>query len=263
MRRFFIGHEGRQLGPYAESDIPSMLKHGQIQPETLCWTDGMAQWQSVGEVFGQAANPQPESPPVVWNPEWAFHAEVGLVFKSVLDISPDGILLNKPPRYPLHDITRVRWGGTRTYTNGICFGTEWQIWIGNEDSDTCVVFTRNDDIFSAFIGKLMQAVVMRLFCETLQTVCMNRDISFSDAILHDDGMTLHKFRWFKANEPMRFVWDELSTESSDGSLVISGRRGNESATAHLSYKNEWNIHILDMIIDLVRQNDARRLSDLL
>jgi hypothetical protein len=263
MRKFFIGHDGRQVGPFAESDIPSMLKNGQIQAEALCWTEGMKQWQPLGEIFELATNPPPEPSPIVWNPKWAFHVGFGRVFKTVLDISPDGILLGNPgvsPRYPLHSITRVRWGGKQ----GETLDTEWCIAIGNEDSDWAVRFTRHDDVFATFIETLGQAVVIRLIHETLQTVgSTNRDLSFGDAILHDDGMTLHKFRLFKANEPVRFVWDEISTEDSNGDLVISGQRGKESASTNLSYRDQWNVHVLGLVIDWVKHSGARRLSDLL
>jgi hypothetical protein len=68
MRQYHIGREGRQYGPFAAEQIPAMLAEGQIQPDDLCWTEGMAEWQPVSTVFRTSPGAPPSRPRVTETP---------------------------------------------------------------------------------------------------------------------------------------------------------------------------------------------------
>lgn len=95
-----------------------------------------------------------------WEREISYSADIGLVFKENLSISADGINW-KGRRYPLGDITRVRWGGVSRSVNGIPTGTTYTIAFGNAQSEA-VVEVRKKDIFATFIDKLWRAVGIRI-----------------------------------------------------------------------------------------------------
>jgi hypothetical protein len=59
MGDFFIACNGQQSGPYPEAEIQKRLSGNQIQPTDLCWTEGMAKWKPVSEVFQSEAAPPP------------------------------------------------------------------------------------------------------------------------------------------------------------------------------------------------------------
>jgi len=70
--------------------------------------------------------------------EWArditYRAEVGIMFKDILSISPDGLAW-KNKRFPLDAVTRVRWGAVRHYVNGIPTGTAYTLAFGDNRSE--------------------------------------------------------------------------------------------------------------------------------
>ncbi len=51
MIQYYIVSNDRQAGPFPESKIREMLGAGVIAPDTLCWTDGMEDWQPIAEVI--------------------------------------------------------------------------------------------------------------------------------------------------------------------------------------------------------------------
>src|SRR3546814_10094712 len=65
-----------------------------------------------------------------WAREITYRAEIGVMFKDTLSISPDGISW-KGQSFPLDSITRVRWGGVRHSINRIPTGTTYTIAFGD------------------------------------------------------------------------------------------------------------------------------------
>src|SRR5207253_258621 len=53
-----------------------------------------------------------------WANEITYEAQIGLLFKNTLRISPSGLEW-KEKQYALSSIVRVRWGGIRRSVNGI------------------------------------------------------------------------------------------------------------------------------------------------
>ncbi len=48
--------EGKQVGPYPETEFISFFVNGQLRPETLVWTEGLAQWTPANEIEGLVPN---------------------------------------------------------------------------------------------------------------------------------------------------------------------------------------------------------------
>ena len=120
-----------------------------------------------------------------WAREITYRAEIGVMFKDTLSISPDGISW-KGQSFSLDSITRVRWGGVRHSVNGVPTGTTYTIAFGDKRSEA-VVELKKEDIYSKFIDKLWRAVCVRLLGEMLEALKDGRDLYFGDALLHDDG----------------------------------------------------------------------------
>lgn len=194
-----------------------------------------------------------------WAREITYSAEVGLLFKEVLSISPDGIAWSGS-RFPLNAITRVRWGGVRTSVNGIPTGTNYTIAFGDASSEA-VVSLKKEATYSAFTGKLWRAVGVRLLTELLEKLRSGETVNFGDASVTDDGVTLvkHKF-WNK--EPVRCLWNEVHIWSADGAFYI-GAKNDKKTYVGLSYINSRNTHVLEQAIEMAFKIGNRRLSDLL
>ncbi len=133
-----------------------------------------------------------------WAREITYRAEIGVMFKDTLSISPQGVSW-KGQNFPLDSITRVRWGGISHSVNGIPTGTTYTIAFGNRNSEA-VVELKKQDIYTTFIDKLWRAVCVRLLTEMLEALKDGRDLHFGDALLHDDGITLVKRKFLGSNE---------------------------------------------------------------
>jgi hypothetical protein len=51
-RSWFYASEGQQQGPYPEVQLRALIARGAITPDTLVWTEGMANWQRAAEIPG-------------------------------------------------------------------------------------------------------------------------------------------------------------------------------------------------------------------
>ncbi len=196
-----------------------------------------------------------------WEREITYRAEIGVMFKDTLSISPQGVSW-KGQDFPLDSITRVRWGGVSHSVNGIPTGTTYTIAFGNRSSEA-VVELKKQDIYSTFIDKLWRAVCVRLLSEMLEALKEGRDLHFGDALLHDDGITLVKRKFLGSNEKVRCSWGQVHVWSADGSFCI-GAKDDKKVNAGISYIHGANTHILEQAIRMAfKKPGMRRLSDLL
>lgn len=46
-KHFHLLRSGKQIGAFPEPAIQLMLDSGRLEPDDLCWTDGMAEWRPV------------------------------------------------------------------------------------------------------------------------------------------------------------------------------------------------------------------------
>jgi hypothetical protein len=196
-----------------------------------------------------------------WAREITYRAEIGMMFKDTLSISPDGISW-KGQSFPLDSITRVRWGGVRHSVNGVPTGTTYTIAFGDRGSEA-VVELKKEDIYSSFIDKLWRAVCVRLLGEMLEALKAGRNLYFGDALLNDDGITLVKHKFLGANEKVRCSWGQVQVWTADGSFCV-GAKDDKKTNVGISYIHVANTHILEQAIRMAfKKPGLHRLSDLL
>lgn len=196
-----------------------------------------------------------------WAKEITYRAEIGVMFKDILSISPDGISW-KGRNFTLDSITRVRWGSIRHSVNGVPTGTTYTIAFGDKHSEA-VVELKKDAIYSTFVEKLWRAVCVRLLGEMLEALKTGRDLYFGDAVLHDDGITLVRHKFLGADEKVRCSWSQVQIWNANGSLCI-GSKDDKKTNAALSYIHVANTHILEQAIRMAfKKPGLNRLSDLL
>lgn len=196
--------------------------------------------------------------------EWAqaitYRAEIGLIAKDVLSISPDGVSWART-HYPLESITRIAYGGTRHSVNGIPTGTSYTIAFGDERAIS-VIDTRRGEVFEQFVPRLWKAVGFRLMVAKLQELKHGRDWWLGKIRIRDDGITLLRYKLF-SSEPAHVTWDRIHISSERGSLVIACR-DEPRLNVTFSYTGVENAHVLDRILELaLKKPGLRKLSDLL
>ena len=204
---------------------------------------------------------QAKAQEVAWERDITYRAEVGVMFKDVLSISPEGVAW-KNKRFPLEAITRVRWGAVRHSVNGIPSGTTYTLAFGDNRSEA-VVELKKESTYSTFLEKLWKAVVVRLLTELFETLQAGNDVRFGEAVLSDDGITLIKHKFLGANEKVRCSWGQVHVWSADGSFYI-GSKDDKKTYVGLSYIHAANTHVLEQAIRMAfKKPGMRRLSDML
>lgn len=56
---WYFASQGQQQGPLSEAQLRELIATGKITPETLVWTEGMANWQKAGDIPGLLAGGGP------------------------------------------------------------------------------------------------------------------------------------------------------------------------------------------------------------
>ncbi|NVH74796.1 hypothetical protein FSB08_20220 [Paraburkholderia sp. JPY432] len=195
-----------------------------------------------------------------WEREITFRADVGLVLKDELAISPKGVRW-KGRTVPLDSITRVRWGGVSRSVNGIPTGTDYTIAFGDNSSQQSIGL-RKEATYTGFTGALWRAVCIRLLFEMVAALEKGQSFSFGDITVQDDAVTLVRHKTFAANEQVRLGWHEVHVWSQDGKFVI-GKKDDKKVYGSVSYINGWNTHILEHLVRGGFKKGIRKLSDYL
>jgi DnaJ-class molecular chaperone len=212
-----------------------------------------------------------------WEREITYRAEIGIIFKDTLSISPDGVSW-KDQHFPLKAITRINWGKFRKG-----FGTGQEIFFitfGGEQSQVFVEL-KDESIYSVFVKKLWLAVGIRLLTEWLEKLRDGSTVetggSYERVLLKDDGITLISTMhfsysaetirtygcssWSDSTSP-HYPWDQIQIHSADDELLIRVKDTGE--VTHLSYISNDNVHFLEQAIRMAfKKPGIRRLSDLL
>lgn len=105
-----------------------------------------------------------------------YRAEIGMMFRDVLSISPDGITW-KGQSFPR---TRSRgFAGVACGTRSMACptGTTYTIAFGDRRSEA-VVELKKEEIYNTFVEKLWRAVCVRLLGEMLEALKTGRDLYF-------------------------------------------------------------------------------------
>jgi len=195
-----------------------------------------------------------------WRREITYEADVGVLFKNKLRISPEGIEW-KGRRWDLDSITRIRWGGTRHSVNGIPTGTTYSIVFGNSSGYSSIEL-RKQDIYSNFVDRLWRAVGVRLLTEYLEGLRDGKQYRFRTTVINDQGIELERKKLFSSNERVFCRWGELVIWNGAGVFCI-GKKEDKKLAAAFSYQEEDNIHVLEAAIRMLWKRGGDRLSSLL
>ena len=195
-----------------------------------------------------------------WKKEVTYEAEVGVIFKEQLRISPDGIEW-RGSIFPLEEITRVRWGGTKHSISGIPTDTTYSIFVGNE-KDGAIIDLRKQQVYSEFVNRLWKTVGVRLLTEMLERLRSGESYKFGAAVVTDYGVELERRQLFSANERIPCKWRELVIGNRDGTFYIA-KNGEKNVGVELAYQYIDNVHILEIAMRAFWKNVSHRLSDLL
>ncbi len=195
-----------------------------------------------------------------WKREITYEADIGVVFKDKLRISPDGVQWRKA-KIPLNEITRLRWGGTRHSVNGIPRGTTYNIFVGGERSGTSIEL-RKKDIYSEFVDRLWKTAGTRLLTEMLEGLRAGKRYRFGTAVVTDHGVELERRRFFGTNERAPCKWTDLVIGNGAGTFYIA-KKDERKVAVVLPYQEMDNVHILEAAMRMFWKSASLRLSDLL
>lgn len=229
------------------SDIPDLAERVSADSETL------------GEIAERRQAEDQERQQ--WEEEITFSAEVGVVFKATLAISPRGISW-KDKTYPLDSITRVRWGGVRNSVNGIPTGTDYTVAFGDNRSEQ-VVQIKREWVYTKFTDRLWRAVGVKIMTGMLNSLKAGQEVRVGDAVIRDDSIVLIKHKLLSSNEQVRVLWGQTHIWSADGSFYI-GAKDDKKAYAGMSYISTPNAHVVEQIIRVAfKKPGLVRLSQIL
>lgn len=195
-----------------------------------------------------------------WRKEITYEANLGIVFKDKLRISPEGIEW-KGRRWDLDSITHVRWGGTRHSVNFVPTGTTYSIFFGNR-SDYSSVELKKKDIYINFIDRLWKAVGVRLLTEFLYGLRDGKKYEFGNSVISDFGMELERKTFIPSYKRFFCRWNELVIWNGPGVFCI-GKKNDKKLIDNFSYQDEDNIHILEAAIRMLWKRGGDSLSSLL
>ena len=189
-----------------------------------------------------------------------YEADIGAVFKQKLRISPDGFEWSGI-RYPLNEITRVRWGATAHSVNGIPTGTTFSIYVGTERGAANIAL-RKKQVFADFVDRLWLAVGVRILEEMLHGLRAGKRFRFGSAIVSDHGVELERRHFFSSSERVPCKWTDLVIGNGAGTFYIM-KKDEKKVVVELSYRDVDNVHVLEAAMRLFWKNSSSRMSDLL
>ncbi len=195
-----------------------------------------------------------------WRDEVTYQAEWGLVLKKKLMISPDYVEWNSH-RLSVEHVSRIRWGATRNYVNGIPTGTTYSIYLGTR-KDGFSIDLGKGDIYSEFVERLWKVVGYRLLVEMVTNLGNGKSVKFGSAVVVDTGVYLERRHLFSENEKVRCRWKELVIGNGSGTFYIA-KKNDKKLNVELSYQDDDNVHVLEAVMRMFWEHPGERISDLL
>lgn len=193
--------------------------------------------------------------------EITYQAEIGILFKDTLKISPNGVEW-KGRRIALSDISWVKWGAVRKSVNGIPSGTDHTIALGGPSVSDMIIVTAKSEIYNSFVDCLWRAVCIRILEQYLFELKNGKQLSIGNGVVFDDrGINLIKHKLF-GNEIHYKEWGSVTYNSYNGSLFITAS-DDKKTYIELPYLSAPNAHILESIIRLSFKKWTGKLSGIL
>lgn len=147
-------------------------------------------------------------------------------------------------------------------SSGILSDTFYTIAFGDDRSEV-VVELKKAEIYSTFVDKLWRAVCVRLLSEMLEALKTGRNLRAGNSIIHDDGVTLVKHKFWGSGDLIKCTWDQVRIWSGNGSFCMEDK-DNKKINASISYINDENAHVTEQLIRMAfKRPELRRLSELL
>lgn len=188
--------------------------------------------------------------------EITYTTEFGLIFKDKFRISPEGYDY-KGSLIPLDQIIGVRWGAVRNSTNGVYTGTYY--YFGYATKTAFVQLQLNQNQYQAITQRTWRAVCIRILLSWMEAWSKGGKVEIAGVEVTDDGLVLRRSRFLQQDETRFFKWFEVSKSVYNGFLNFYGEP-DKKFTASFSYKDGWNVHILDFAIDKIWEGKANKLS---
>lgn len=192
--------------------------------------------------------------------ELTYEADIGIVFKNRLRISPDGVEW-KGDKFPLKDITRIRWGGTKHSINGIPTGTTYNIFVGSDWGSTSIEL-KNEQVYKEFVDRLWRTVGTRLAADMLEGLRQGKRYGFGTAVISDHGVELERRHFFSANELVFCKWTDLVIGNGSGTFYIV-KKDEKKVSVELPYQDMDNVRVLEAAMRVFWKKASHKLSDLL
>lgn len=194
-----------------------------------------------------------------WRNIITYEADFGLIFKHKLKISPEGISWNNRT-WDLSSLTRVRWGVTKTSEYSFYTPPSYFVFWGTKNELERLTL-RDSEIFSEFTTKLFNAVGSRLISEYIEGLRNGQKYRFGSSVIQDNGIELERYKIFGKNERKFFDWLDVVAWNEDGNFYIANKE-NKKFIESLSYQDVDNIHILDIMIQILFKTGRNRLSSI-
>ena len=184
-----------------------------------------------------------------------YTAEVGVVFKDVFHISPEGVDW-KGKHWDLDAIVGVRQGGQK-----FTMHTEYTIvWSNRVNKGTLT--TRKKAVYENILERLWQSVGVRHFTELLVGLKSGNEYLFGSARVSDTGIFFEKKKIFGANQTVFCTWGEVTISAFGGGVSVYNTN-NTKLFVNLEYLQEDNCHVLELVIRSYFKKGGGRLSILL
>lgn len=119
---------------------------------------------------------------------------------------------------------------------------------------------RKESTYSGFIEALWRAVCVRLMVEMSEALEAGKVLTFGDMTVEDRHVTLVKRKFLGANEKVRLSWSDVHVWSAGGEFVV-GAKNDKKTYGSGSYKDHWNIHLLDHVVRSGFKKGVDKLSD--
>jgi hypothetical protein len=179
-----------------------------------------------------------------WARDITYSAEIGLIMKDTLRISPDGASY-AGKNIPLEKITYVGWGAVSHSVNGIPTGTDHTIFWGDNKSRVSVT-TKKAGVYSDFTSRLWKATASQLFVQMIESLKGGNSLKYKDMTIWDDRVMLKKSTFFSSEEIVS-PWGDITISSYGGSFYLTNSK-DKKISGSLPYLTTNNAHILEALI---------------
>jgi hypothetical protein len=185
--------------------------------------------------------------------EITYETTFGTIFKDKFRISPEGFDY-KGTLIPLEKIFGVRWGATRNSVNGIPTGTDYFFGYGSPHQSFGL--QPNERQYKEIIQRAWRAACVPILLRWMEDWSKGQDVKIGGVAVSDTGLMLRRGRFLKEDESKFFPWGDLKKGSHNGCLNFYGK-SDSRFTLSFSFKDVWNIHILDFAMDKIWEGKSR------